>query len=328
MLKEYLLGLNARKKNNTRKRKSSKRNILPWFLWKKNIKKKYKKRKKNIIQKLIAKLDSFSHLSGKNILFLSLWTLIAIIIILLFYGKVATLEKINIYREWALIDINRAYRQLEYIRGTNTLRVNSREIAEKLQKSQISLSEIRIDVSFPSTIDIFLKPYPIAFQTSTYFILSNGAVVEKANEVFQEIPPLIISEDLSEYVDFQKTLNQDEIIALQRVISESEKNILWLESSQIYYFITEREALLQDTSWTIYIFDINWDIESQVTKLAIYKKESEDTQVNYSYIDLRVGEKIFLCSRELKSTCENNLKNIYWNEVLTNFMKESSWSQQ
>lgn len=330
MFKKYFSNLLFfKKRNNTLQRyRRWRKKFIPSFLEKKAPIRKYQKRKKNIFQKLWKKLDILPYISRKNTLFIWTWSIIIIICILLFYSPLISIKNINIYREWSLIDINRAYRQVDYIRWTNTLRLNTLEIAQRLQKSQISLSEIKIDVQFPDTVNIFLDTYEVSFQTDVFFILSNGSIVEKENDIFPEIPYILLSDDLQEYVDFQKTLKAREILAIQNLISESEKNILWFSVSQVYYFIKEREVFLQDTQWTLYIFDIGANISSQLRKLAIYKKGWANSQIPYVYIDVRVPEKIFLCWRESLNTCNSNITDIYGEDVIQSLLEGSSLSQQ
>jgi len=207
--------------------------------------------------------------------------------------------------------------------------INNIEIAKRLQKSQSAISEIKINKDFPNTINIFLNSHEVLFQTQSHFILANGAVVLQENEKFPEIASLSISQDLSEYVDFQRIINPEHLVSIQGIIDEAQKNILWFESSQIYYFIRERELLIKDTSETIYIFDLEQSVETQIKKLAIYNQESEITSPKAQvYVDVRISEKLFLCSRETEDACKNNLEQIYETSIFWDPLPEISESPQ
>ncbi len=325
MIKKYLPTSSKikRKSNRTLKRK-----LLSSFLEKKATR-KYQKRKKNIFQKFWKKISIFSNLSSKVILFLLLLCIITASAFFLLYSSYTSISKINIYREGALIDINRAYWLLDYLRGKSLINIDNASIAQRLQKSQSSISEIRINKDFPDTINIYLNSYKLVFQTQHHFILENGSVILKENEQYPDTQFIYLSEDISEYVDFQKKLRTQELNTIHTIIDESKKNILWFNPVQFFYFIKERELLIKDSLWTIYIFDLQQDIDAQIRRLAIYDKESNENKRDLQvYIDLRISEKIFLCTRETEDTCKNNIEKIYWSSIFFNPLPEVSESQQ
>jgi len=283
--------------------------FFPFLKWKwkwKKISRKYKKRKKNIFQRASKNFSFFSNIPNWMTA-LTLWIVFVLVCTyVLFYSPYTNISKINIYREWALIDINRAYSILDYLRWRNLLSSDSKTIAQRLQKSQSSISEIRINKDFPDTINIYLDSYGIIFQTNNYFILENGSINLKENEKFPDAQFIYLSQDISEYLDFQKKLNTKQL-----------------------GFITEREVLIKDNSWTIYIFDLERNIDDQIKRIAIYDTEStENKRDSYVYIDVRISDKLFLCSFEIKETCNNNLQQIYWDTIFQNPVPELSESQQ
>jgi len=313
------------------KKKRNKKWFHFLFSWKikKKTKRKYQKRKKSLIQKLINQINVISTIPGwiqyisVSIAILCLWTY------LLFYSEYTTIKTINIYREWALIDINRSYSIVDYLRGNNLLSADSSTIAQRLQRSQSSISEIRINKDFPDTINIYLNSYTPVFQTENHFILSNGSIIVKEEDVFPDIQKIYLSEDISQYDDFQQKIAPETLESIANILSESNKNILAFTPNQIFYFLKEREIIIRDDVWTLYIFDLEKSAENQIKQLAIYEKESApDSRWLLSYIDLRIPDKLFLCNRDLQSVCLNNINQIYGNIILQNPLPEVSESQQ
>jgi len=313
MFQKYFAKFTPKLQNRRRNTQIWIRKYKPSFLEKKPLR-KYQKRKKNIFQKSWDYIYKNFYITP--IYFGILAWLIFIIwwYYILFHSNFTQIQNINIYREWALININRAYDESNYLRWKNILSFNSKDLAQRLQKSQAGISKIQINKSFPSTLNIYLDSYKAIFQNDNYFILTNWAVTVKENDIFPDVPYIKVSEDLSIYSDFQNTLKIKEIAALQKLIEESKKNILSFNPIAIYYFLKEREIILQDSDNTLYIFDLEQDINKQVRKLAIYKKESPSQgKKSYIYVDVRVPEKLFLCEEE--KTCKNNIINIYNSSV-------------
>jgi len=82
-------------------------------------------------------------------------------------------------------------------------------------------------------------------------------------------------------------------------------------------------------SGNIFIFDLAHDVTSQIEKLAIYEKEKEVlNEKKYIYIDVRIPEKLFLCSLEYEFDCRRNMKQIYGKSIFEELAVESSEPQQ
>ncbi len=106
----------------------------------------------------------------------------AIVLIIALLGPHFRVKYILISKQDVLTNIEQSYETLEYIRGKNIFLLDGKNIIERLQNAQNSLQMIEIDIDFPSTLLVELKSYPPVFQTSEYFILSNGAIKEKENK--------------------------------------------------------------------------------------------------------------------------------------------------
>lgn len=92
------------------------------------------------------------------------------------------MKNILVSKQDVLTNIEQSYASLEYLRGKNIFLLDGKNIIERLKNAQNSLQTIEIDIDFPSTLLVELKSYPATFQTSEYFILSNGGIKEKENK--------------------------------------------------------------------------------------------------------------------------------------------------
>jgi len=287
---------------------------------------KYQKRKKTVLQKicnhitLLANIPYWIQYLGFAILIICSW------IYVLFYSEFTNIKTINIYREWALIDINRSYSVVDYIRGNNLLTTSNANIAQRLQKSQSAISQIRINKNFPDTINIFINSYNPVFQTERYFILSNGSVTIKEKWLFPDVQKIYLSEDISWYIDFGGNLDPKKLEIISEILPELTKNILWFTPQQVFYFIKERELILRSSNGVMYIFDLERDVNQQIKQLAIYLAESWAEIVPYIYIDIRIPDRVFLCSSETENICLNNIEQIYGDTISKNPLQVTSES--
>ncbi len=289
----------------------------------------FRKRKKRLI---IPYLHTFLEKKHKNnIPYISLAALILILLALgaIFMTPLLHVNQVYIFRKDAIINIDQAYANVEYIREKNILLLNTSELAEKLQKSQKSISSIEIDLSLPNTVTIELGSHPAIFQTEQHLVLTNGVVISKDSKEYLDIPQLHVSKNIEDYAIFWNTLNTGDIKNIQLILSKSKKNILGFSPLQKKYYITERELILINDIGTLFIFDLDNNIEKQIEKLAIYQKEKENiNEKRYIYIDLRIPEKLFLCPLESEFNCRENLKRIYSQNIFQSLTTGLSQSQQ
>lgn len=251
------------------------------------------------------------------------------VILFLIFSSFLKISNIFIYREGSVINIDQAYGNVDYVRWKNILFLDTNEIVSRLQKSQRSISSIEFDVDFPNSLNIHIASYPAIFQTPEHLILSNGVVVSKDLKEYIWIPHIQTSENIDNYAIFWDTLNIADLKNLFNLIKYWKKNILGLDFKQIKYFIKEKELLLMHSSGTILIFDLSHDVTTQIEKLAIYEKEKGNIfDKKYIYIDVRIPEKLFLCSLEFEYDCRRNMKHIYGESIFEVFESESSELQQ
>lgn len=266
---------------------------------------------------------------NKVYLYIILWVLIVSGVWVALYSPFLQIDSIYIYRKDAIININQAYSNVEYIRWKNLLFIDTNDIAQRLQRSQKSISNITIQTKFPNSIEIELWSYTPMLQWKTHLILSNGSIISKDSKKYSDIPEIIISKNLEEYALFWDTLNTQDIKNISLLMKEITRNILGFQIRSVKYFVTEKELMIQNQIGNIFIFDLDNDINTQIKKLAIFQRETVNiNEKKYIYIDVRVPERLFLCGLESEFDCRNNIKQIYGENTFTDFLIETSqWEQ-
>ncbi len=242
----------------------------------------------------------------------------------IFWSSYFHVKKINIFREDPIINIDRAYGSIDYLRGKNIFLIDSKDIAARLQRAQSSISSIKISTNIPNTLNINLGSYTPLLQTSKHIILSNGSVIDKDSIPSNDIPTIHTSVPLTNYVDFSKNLPVRDLIQISSLLSYATKNIFGFSWDKISYQVTEREILIL-SGWVIYIFSLDDNIENQVNKIAILEKErGKIGEKKYVYIDMRINGKVFTCSYESEFDCKYNLREIYWESIIQQLQEDVS----
>lgn len=239
------------------------------------------------------------------------WIILFCAAIFLLFWPLLKIEHIYISGDNWLININKAYESLGYLRWENLLLAQSNDIIERLKNSQEPIKSIQIEADFPNSLYIEIGSHEIIFQTDTSFILRNGNIIEK-KWIQSDVPEINISliDTNNEYAD---NISQKDIQSIERLLNLLKKNISWFQISQIYYARNEHELLISLKNKNIFIFDLQNNIEAQVKQLSIYNKDTKNiTSTLYTYIDVRVVGKLFLCWWNNENTCKKNLDTIYW----------------
>lgn len=321
-----LLEYFTKNKKNTRSRASKKSTLKKStyiFTPENNSKKNTFKRKKSI--KVYLPKGNI-----KNVLYYKVWTLIIIILwaIFLIFWPIMKIESIYITREDKLVNINKSYETLNYLRGKSILFTKSDEIINRLKNNQKSIANIQIKASFPNSLSIHIGSYDIIFQTATHFILRNWLLIEK-KDIISDARTILLSDFWEELFSWELQLSADNFYSIEYIISLLEKNIIWFKIKNIYFAETEKELLIYNEAWSIFIFDIEWDLEKQVENLSIFNKESGNINTTpYVYIDVRVSQKLYTCNIDVENLCKNNIGLIYWDEIFNQITLDSSQSLQ
>jgi K+ transporter len=112
-------------------------------------------------------------------------------------------------------------------------------------------------------------------------------------------------------VDYKQIYSPENIKKIQKLVTKLEENIVNLKIKNIVYYVIEREVHIENES-NILLFSLEDDINTQIEKTAIFHKQHFSLNTNgLYYIDMRVPNKIFYCTRKEQNTCEKHLKRIY-----------------
>lgn len=249
---------------------------------------------------------------------------VILIVILSLFSPIFNIKKINIelYDKWQnLIDLNIAYKSIDYFRNKNVILVEQKEIQDQLTNYQKNINSV--DVSK----DLFKRELTIKIWSSTplfytiidwkkYVITDNWVFVYINSKVFKDLSEIKVSlsNKNQEFLEYKKILKEEYLQKIVKLKKDIELNILWVKVKNIYYFEKEREVHFDINNDTKLIFDINIDeVDEQMKKLIVFSKEhidlSKENTINY--IDLRVPNKIYYCENEFIWSCKKSLKLIY-----------------
>ena len=272
---------------------------------------------------------SIGFLKEQKLVLSIFWIVFSLMLgIFLIYGPFFWIQEIYIEDEKNISNINQAYDSIDYIRGTNLLFVDTQKLSNRIRKNQATIKDIQVDLKFPSTLKVSISSYTPIFQTERFIIYENGSVGFSENTSI-DIPSLKVSEDLEEISIFWKTLRANDLNKIRILLEDIEKNILSFSKKTLYYLPVERELIIENSVGTLFIFDLSESISNQVEKIAVYMKESENiNQKKYIYVDIRIPQRLFLCWFENEFQCRTNMKNIYGENIFTNFLQETSEPQQ
>lgn len=311
------------KRRNTSHIKPRKR-VKRTVIWK-----DYSQRKKRIMRAHISNFLSPLVNIPKISVIIGIFALIVITITFIIFWPFFKVHKILILREDNIININKSYSNVEYIRGESIFFLDTSELASRLQKWQQAIQNIKFELSFPDSLSIYLKSYSPIFQSSDYLILANGSLIKKEGKKQYDVQDMFLSQKLDEIQFLKDGLKPNELKSIQWLLHELPKNILWFSPLTVHYFVTEKEVLISNQLGTVFIFDLTWNIKNQVKQLAIFQKEWWNvSEKKYIYIDVRIPQKLFLCWYEEEFNCRNTIKSIYWDSVFKNLEQELSLSQQ
>lgn len=285
----------------------------------------FRKRKKNPISWADLRKNLFQFVKTQQ-LFVFFWgfTVCITIWIFLLVWPLLKINEILVEETGNIININQIYDNIDYIRWSNLLFVNTQELSQRIKKNQNTIQDIRFNKNFPSTLNMDIISFQAIFQTEWYLIVENWALVSR-EDVNEILPFLKISEDLYERALFNKRLSRIDLTNILLLQKELTRNILGFVPKTLYYLPVEQELLIENSIWNIFIFDLASDIDRQVKWLAIFSKEEGNVnEKKYIYIDVRIPQKLFLCDYESEFSCVKNLKNIYGDSIFENFPEDVS----
>ena len=277
----------------------------------KKIQKEKKSKRKNINLQL--KINTSNKVNIVHIIWTILFILALSIIISLSFLKV---ETIQIIKTDDTSDISIAYKSIDKFRWDFLFLIKKDNIKESLISYQKNLKDISITRVPPNTLKIKISSYSTLFKTNlswkNYLVTKNWVLIPTNKENNNVMSIELHSKEKYNFPDYQQILKQKYLENINTIKNKIFDNLLNINISQIHYYPIEREAHFIISNDTLIIFDLNWDILYQIEKLLILNKEYQNLAKPWLvYIDLRVKNKIFYCSSENYTQCNENLEKIY-----------------
>lgn len=225
------------------------------------------------------------------------------------------IKKIEIIKNDKNTNRTIAYSMLEKYRWKKLFKVNKEKIKKDLLSYQENLKEIKISKKLPNTLKIELSSYKNIFFTKLnnkiYFITENWVFIPSSSSWSLKKIDIFLQKN-PKYPEYRKIIKEKNLQKINYLLKKINKNLLEINITEISYYVSEREVHYKTNNNTLFIFDLNGNLDEQFEKLAIFNKEKNLLIKPWIiYIDLRIPEKIFYCDIETEFDCYNNLKNIY-----------------
>lgn len=299
---------------------------------------KYKKNKRNKPTKsklILNKIEQttfiktrkkiiFNGLNFKKINFL--WnnihySIIFVFIIILFFIYIIfwptfKIKNIEIIKQDNITNMTIAYNAIDKYRWKSIFNIEKKELLSHLQDYQHNIKDINTNISLPDTLKINISSYKWIFNTSinwkTYILTENWTLVPSIySENLKELK-IIKDFDKNQFIDYKKILDPLFINNIFLIVNNLKENIIDINIDEILYYSTEREVHIKTNKNTLIIFNIDSNIKEQIKKISIFNKEKLNINKNpIVYIDLRILNKVFYCTKENEYQCIKNLKSIY-----------------
>ena len=284
-----------------------------------NNKNKLIKRRKKIIN--FNKIKNFN-IDKKVFFYYYIWVIIIIFIaiIAVLFSPTFSIKNIEIIKKDNTTNIELAYKSIDFlnIRWKSILTLKKTNIIDKLIEDQKNIKDVGIETVLPNTIKIIIWSYRWLFTTNIEekkdIITENWVFIPTKNEI-ENLANISIKSRINDnlwLIDYKKILDSTYIKSILNIKNELENNLLSIEIKKTEYYEIEREVHFYINNDTILIFDLNWDIKKQIESIVIFNKENFNLNQDWIiYIDLRIKDKIFYCTKEDEYNCKKNLESIY-----------------
>ncbi|XOU94897.1 MAG: cell division protein FtsQ/DivIB [Candidatus Kerfeldbacteria bacterium] len=246
-------------------------------------------------------------IENKELIGLMLLLIISIIIYLILYSSIFKINKVEligfdkisaktISKEYIGTQLNN-YRLLLF-RQDNILLFNKEDFVRNINNNY-SLESINIDKKFPHTLIITIQeksPFLIySTNNSKFYLDENGIISSKITDDTDNDKITIITNDANEEASANETIfSNDKIVFILNVVEKLPKiDSINVTSYSIPNKISYQLNVNVEQGYSIY-FDMNKDINEQTNKLRRILDESESGDAPTEYIDLRIGERVYI----------------------------------
>lgn len=284
----------------------------------KNRKVARKRKSFKINLEFLKKLD---HFKWKYIPYFLIFLIAFILIVIwLVVWPFFRVEIIEITRKDNITNMDITYRSLDSLRWEKMFNVNETFVIEKLRNYQDNIKSINLSLRLPKTllirIESYKELYNVIINDNTFLLLENWVLIPSTHSKTLRLLDIRADIDKNKFVEYKQIFSPNFISRINFIVKRFEENFINVTIKDLFYYEAERELHIWLEDWTLILFSINnaEEIESQIERLAIFNKDYDWINRGlFSYLDLRIKNKVFYCPIEIKTQCDLNLNWIYNN---------------
>lgn len=243
--------------------------------------------------------------------------LIFLILYFVIFSSYFAVQKIYVYRQDNISNINITYKALNDMYLQSLLLLNKRDIAMRVKKYQKNVKTVSVRKLFPNSLKVTIGSFPALFNTRLadreYQIVENGVLVPMKYD--KELPSIRVhlqDEDSLWMIDYKKILDESYLKKAYLIYDNFRHVFLTVKMLHLEYYPKEREIHIMINNDTKILFDLMGGINDQLEKIYIFHNKYFNLLKPWIvYIDLRPKWKIFYCVKDDRRTCTRNLTRIY-----------------
>lgn len=281
---------------------------------------KYRSKRKDSFKLFTKKLqfdNAFNKINNLHFYYSIIWVFLFLsVVYVLFFSHYFVLKNIDVIRNDEFINIDMVYNWVDDFRYLSILSIDKELLKSRILSYQPHIKDIQIIKILPDSLKINLKSYPVFYETkiywNEYFITDNWVFLPKNLKLNKtKLQIFWIDEDI--FLQYKKIIKKDDLKKITYTINKLKETNTFIKEKEFKYYKKEREFHILLESWEILIFDLfSEDILTQIQKLNVFYKKYTKTIKNWIYyIDLRIKDKIFFCSKKEEKQCKKNLEYIY-----------------
>jgi len=241
------------------------------------------------------------------------------------FWPVFKVKNIEIIKQDDITNMIISYKSVDNYRWKSIFSIKKRQIINSLFDYQHNIKSVKTNIVLPNTLKITINSYNWLFNTTvnnkSFILTENGTLIPKAHS--KELKMLEIKNDniSREFLDYKKFLELEYLTKIDSIIKLLENNFKDIKFNESKYYVIEREFHIKTNKNTTIIFDLDSWFKEQINKLVIFNQNSLNIkQKPPIYIDLRILNKIFYCSKDdekynvekqKEKQCLDNFKKLY-----------------
>ncbi|MFN7160435.1 MAG: cell division protein FtsQ/DivIB [Candidatus Gracilibacteria bacterium] len=249
-------------------------------------------------------------------------TFMGIVMGIVFVSGFFHISSISVVRDSAYVNPQQIEQYVAKIKGQNILFVNTDELRQDLLDTFPMLSSVEIRRLFPQALQLKVSSYPVFARIKNeglkteFYLNSNGVIVQpdpNQKQTDQSTMLLItipiyakvydeFKEILTPFIELKigkKIFTKDQMQFLQKVVDTYQKNFDG-KLAGLSFLPIEKEMHLKIASGTTVYFAVEKDLDTQLYMLKSFLTDLKAdvlTGGEYSYIDLRIKDKVITCKK-------------------------------